>query len=50
MDFKAIAKALKDVGYQGFVSLEQDGQPGDAPDAMKTTCKRYLSMMKEYLS
>ncbi len=50
VDFKALADALKAVGFHGFVSLEQDGQPGDAPDAMKTTCKRYLSMMKEYLS
>jgi hypothetical protein len=27
-----------------------DGQPGDSPDAMQATCKRYLAMMKEYLS
>lgn len=50
MDFKAIAEALKAVRFQGFVSLEQDGQPGDAPGAMQATCKRYLAMMKEYLS
>jgi sugar phosphate isomerase/epimerase len=50
MDFKAIAAALQAVGFQGFISLEQDGQPGDPPDAMKATCKRYLAMMKEYLS
>jgi len=50
MDFKAIADALKAVGFQGFVSLEQDGQPGDPPDAMQATCRRYLAMMKEYLS
>jgi sugar phosphate isomerase/epimerase len=50
MDFKAITVALKAVGFQGFISLEQDGQSGDPPDAMKATCKRYLAMMKEYLS
>ncbi len=50
MDFKAIAEALKAVGFQGFISLEQDGQPGDPPGAMQATCKRYLAMMKEYLS
>ena len=50
MDFKALAEALKAVGFQGFVSLEQDGQAGDAAGAMKETCKRYLAMMKEYLS
>ena len=50
MDFKAIAEALRAVGFQGFVSLEQDGQPGDPPGAMQATCKRYLAMMKEYLS
>jgi sugar phosphate isomerase/epimerase len=45
MDFKAIADALKAVGFQGFLSIEQDAYPGD----MKATCQRYLSMMKEYL-
>ena len=50
MDFKAIAEALKAVRFQGFLSLEQDGQPGDPPGAMQATCKRYLAMMKEYLS
>lgn len=45
MDFKAIIDALKRTGYQGFVSLEQDGHPGD-PD-MKVTCRRYLSLMRE---
>jgi sugar phosphate isomerase/epimerase len=50
MDFKAIADALKAVRFQGFISLEQDGQPGDPPGAMKATCRRYLAMMKEYLS
>ena len=31
MDFRAIAQALKAIGFQGFVTLEQDGQPGDPP-------------------
>jgi hypothetical protein len=46
MDFRAIAEALKAVGFTGFLSLEQDGLPGD----MKTTCARYLAMMKGVLS
>jgi len=46
MDFQAIAKALKEVRFQGCLSLEQDGHPGD----MKATCARYLAMMKEYLA
>jgi sugar phosphate isomerase/epimerase len=50
MDFQAIGQALKAVRFGGFVSLEQDGQPGDAPDAMQATCKRYLAMMKECLA
>jgi sugar phosphate isomerase/epimerase len=50
MDFQAIAAALKAVRFQGFVSLEQDGQPGDQPGEMQATCKRYLAMMKEYLA
>jgi sugar phosphate isomerase/epimerase len=49
MDFEAIAEALKAVGYHGFLSLEQDGQPGDKPGDMQATCKRYLAMMKECL-
>jgi len=46
MDFKAIADAVKAVGFTGFLSLEQDGSGED----MKETCRRYLSMMKRYLS
>ncbi len=46
MDFKAIVEAVKAVGFSGFVSLEQDGVKGD----MKETCRRYVHMMKEYLS
>jgi sugar phosphate isomerase/epimerase len=47
MDFKAIIEALQKTGYQGFVSLEQDGHPGD-PD-VKDTCRRYLQLMREYI-
>jgi len=45
MDFKAIADAVKAVGFTGTLSLEQDGSSED----MKETCRRYISMMKEYL-
>lgn len=47
MDFRAIAQALQQTGFQGFASLEQDGHPGD-PN-MKETCARYLRTMREYL-
>ncbi|MHB1033199.1 MAG: sugar phosphate isomerase/epimerase family protein [Pirellulales bacterium] len=50
MDIDAIAQALKAVRFQGFLSLEQDGQSGDQPDTMKNTLKRYLATMKECLS
>jgi sugar phosphate isomerase/epimerase len=43
MDFKAIAEGVKAVGFEGFLSLEQDGFGGD----MKDACRRYVSMMKE---
>lgn len=46
MDFRAICTALKQVGFTGFITLEQDKHPGD----MKATAQRYLSMMKEYLA
>ena len=46
MDFKAIADAVKAVGFRGFLSIEQDKYPGD----MEATCRLYLAMMKEYLS
>jgi sugar phosphate isomerase/epimerase len=46
MDFKAIADAVKAIGFTGCLSLEQDGSSED----MKTTCRRYISMMKDYLS
>jgi len=46
MDFKAIADAVKAIGFTGFLSLEQDGSGFD----MKETCRRYLTIMKGYLS
>ena len=46
MDFKAIADAVKAIGFTGFLSLEQDGSSED----MKETCRRYVGMMKEYLA
>jgi sugar phosphate isomerase/epimerase len=45
MDFRAIADALRQTGFQGYASLEQDGHPGD-PD-MKDTCRRYLQTFRE---
>jgi sugar phosphate isomerase/epimerase len=45
MDFRAVAEALKAVGFGGFIDLEQD-KYGD----MKAVSKRYLDMMKEYLA
>ena len=47
MDFKAVADALKNIGFRGYIDLEQDKGPGGD---MVATCKRYLSMMKEYLA
>jgi sugar phosphate isomerase/epimerase len=46
MDFKAIADAVKAIGFTGCLSLEQDGSSED----MKETCRRYIGMMKEYLA
>jgi len=46
MDFKAIADAVKAIGFTGFLSLEQDGSKED----MKETCQRYVNTMKQYLS
>jgi sugar phosphate isomerase/epimerase len=46
MDFKHVADTLKQIGYTGFLSIEQDKFEGD----MKQTCRRYLAMMKEFLS
>jgi sugar phosphate isomerase/epimerase len=46
MDLKAIADAVKAIGFKGFLSLEQDG----VARRMKEVCSRYISMMKEYLA
>jgi sugar phosphate isomerase/epimerase len=46
MDFQAVAETLKSVGFNGFLSIEQDKHPGD----MKATCARYLAIVKEYLA
>ncbi len=46
MDFAHIAQTLQDIGYSGYLSIEQDKHPGD----MKEVCARYLAMMKELLA
>ncbi len=46
MDVKAIADAVKAVGFDGFITLEQDGFGGD----MREACRRYLRIMKEAFS
>ena len=45
MDFKAIIETLKLIGFDGYLSLEQDKHPGD----MRETCRRYLRLMREYI-
>ncbi|MEO2005716.1 MAG: sugar phosphate isomerase/epimerase [Candidatus Poribacteria bacterium] len=45
MDFAAVIGTLRDVGYRGYVSLEQDKHDGD----MRETCARYLALMRDYL-
>ncbi|MFH1716035.1 MAG: sugar phosphate isomerase/epimerase [Planctomycetota bacterium] len=47
MDIQAIITALKQVGFNGFASIEQDKNPGD-PD-MRETCRQYLRIMREYI-
>ena len=47
MDIEAIVTALKQVGFNGFASIEQDRHPGD-PD-MRVTCREYLRIMREYI-
>ena len=47
MDSQAIVATLKQVGFSGFASLEQDTHPGD-PD-IRVICRRYLKMMREYI-
>src|SRR5207244_5257178 len=46
MDFKAIADAVKAVGFTGFLSLEQDGSGED----MKEICRRYVCKYDEEVS
>lgn len=46
MDFFAIIEALHAIGYQGYLSIEQDKHPGD----MRATCQRYLKLMKEHIT
>jgi len=46
MDFKHVAETVQRIGYTGYLSIEQDKFPGD----MKETCKRYVTMMREYLT
>ncbi|MBT3269715.1 sugar phosphate isomerase/epimerase [Candidatus Poribacteria bacterium] len=46
MDFAAVVDTLRDIGYRGYVSLEQDKHEGD----MRATCARYLALMRECLA
>lgn len=46
MDFQAIADTLKTIGFEGYLSIEQDKY---RPEEMKAICQRYLSMMREYV-
>jgi sugar phosphate isomerase/epimerase len=46
MDFQAVVETLQEVGFTGFMSIEQDKHEGD----MRATCERYLKMMQEYLA
>lgn len=46
MDFQAIADALKQTGFSGFLSIEQDRH--QAMD-MKEVCRRYLELMRKCL-
>jgi sugar phosphate isomerase/epimerase len=45
MDFKHVVETCKQIGYDGYLSIEQDKFPGD----MKETCQRYLRLMREYI-
>jgi sugar phosphate isomerase/epimerase len=47
MDFQGIADALKQIGFRGFLSLEQDRHQGMD---MKKVCSRYLEVMKQCLA
>lgn len=45
MDVRAIVTALRQVGFSGCASIEQDQHPGD-PD-IRDTCRDYLRIMRE---
>jgi len=45
MDVQAIVTALRQVGFDGFASLEQDMHPGD-PD-IRDTCREYVRIMRQ---
>ncbi len=47
MDIAAIIATLKQIGFAGFASIEQDRHPGDRD--IKETCQRYLRMMREHI-
>ena len=47
MDIPAIVETLKQIGFDGFASIEQDMHPGDRD--IKETCRRYLKTMREYI-
>ena len=47
MDCQAIVATLKQVGFNGYASIEQDMHPGD-PD-IRIICQRYLKMMRGYI-
>ena len=47
MDIQAIVTALKQIGFNGFVSIEQDRHPGDP--SMRETCREYLRIMREWI-
>jgi len=46
MDLQGIADAVKQIGFRGFLSLEQDAPKGAD---MKAICARYLELMKKCL-
>lgn len=46
MDLEAVADTLKQIGYAGAISLEQDKHPGD----MNETCRNFLRLMREYFA
>jgi sugar phosphate isomerase/epimerase len=47
MDIRAIIGTLKQTGFDGYASIEQDQHPGDRD--IKETCQRYLKIMREYI-